>query len=167
MRNFQPGRLASVMTFIVCLLASTGAAAQNAAQGSITVNGKKFEFHHAYAVKQPSAVNGSPETVVVITDKSLAPAVFADRNARRQEAQARGVKMMEVAVDKRPDDVTSIFILVDTMRTTSSTRRHKVELQTSSDRLLKGRVWMEAPWENFDDKYLIDVRFESALVAGK
>jgi hypothetical protein len=161
-------RIVIALFVTVLQFAQAHASATNAANGSITVDGKKTEFRHAYAVTQPSlGSSAKPETVLVITDKPLSAATAADRGERQKARERDGVRMLVVSADTRPDDVVSIFISVPPMNTTDSTRRFKLAFDPVGDKRLKGRLSMDEPWESFGIKYRIDVSFDANLLIGK
>jgi hypothetical protein len=139
---------------------------QATVQGGITVDGKKTEFRHAVAVTQLAASNGKPETVLVVTDQPLTEARAASRAERKLARERDGIKMLEVALDKRPDDSVWVYISVDPIRADSSTRRHKLQLDAAGDKRVKGRLSMDSPWEMFGNRYQIDLRFDAPLVMG-
>lgn len=167
LRTLLFGSWIVVAGLMLATAAQAQAPAPGGVQGGITVDGRKTELRYGHAVIQTSISTGKPETLLVVTDKPLSAAAAADRAARKQARERDGLRMLEVVLDKRPDDVTPIFIWVEPMRTTSSTRRHKVELEPAADKRIKGRVSMDAPWESFDNKYLIDLRFDVGVLAGK
>lgn len=164
---FVSGALIAAVACAALPVKAQRGVAPNSAQGSITVDNRKTEFRHANAVVQPSRINGKPETILIVTDKPLTLAMATDCDLRKKAREEEAVKMLEVSVDKRPDEVTSILIWVAPVQTTSSTRRHKVELDTSDAKVIRGRVYMEEPWEAFGNRYLIDVRFDAAVAKGK
>lgn len=161
------GRILVAFVAVLVLTCSWAAQAQNSAQGNIVVNGKKIEFRHAYGVTQTSLTNGKPETILVITDQPLSEKVVTDRKQRNDATISRGVNMLEIETERRPLDIVQVSISVGPLRSNTSTRRYKLELEGGGDKRLKGRLSMEEPWETFGNRYHIDVRFDTSVVPGK
>jgi hypothetical protein len=161
-------RIFTFMVFTATLALSAIAAAQDiapgTAQGSITINGKKTEFRHAYAVTRLSLSNKKPETVLIISDKPLAANAVTD-DVERMKVQSRdNPKMIEIKFDDRKTLTGTNFEVVPLVVSVSSTE-FKMNVESFTDKALKGRFNSVIDHKMRDNTYSFDVRFNAAMIA--
>jgi hypothetical protein len=152
--------LAAFAVFMFCGLTAS-ATAQNAAQGSITVNGVRTELGYAYAYTATSLHDKKPETRLILADKAL-PAKAVTDTFERMRAQRDGVKTLEFtfAGDK---SLSSVQFAVDSMNGGGSSTAYKAALDALDARGMKGRVYTDGEQTMFRDRYSFDVRFDVAM----
>lgn len=144
-----------------------GAAAQNTVKGSMTVNGKKTEFLHAYAVARPKGEKDMIKTTLILADKPLPPEAVTDK-MERSTAQDRGIKMLVLGFTDGKD-IASFTTNVDPRLSNRISSAHKATLDTFSDEAIKGRVFTEAEQQirTAPGTYSFDVQFSVAMTVPK
>ena len=117
-----------------------GASAQNTVKGSITVNGKKTEFLHAYAVARPKGVKDMIKTTLILADKPMSAEAVTDKMERSSAQDRDGIKMLVLGFtdDK---DIASFTTNVDPRLSNRISSAHKATLDTFTDQAVKGRVF--------------------------
>ena len=157
----------TAFTFVAVAASATVAAqdiAPNTAQGSITVNGKKTEFRHAYAVTRPARADKKAETVLVISDKPLAAAAVVDDIERMKVQRRDGLNLIEVKFDDRKTVVGTNFEVAPLVVSAFSTE-FKMTVETATDKVLKGRFNSASDHKMRDNTYTFDVRFNATMTA--
>ncbi len=158
--------LAAMVVLLSAVLLPLGAAAQNTVQGSITVNGKKTEFRHAYAYTRPPGVKDMVKTTLILSDKPLPAAAVTDSMERMTAQQQGGIKLLEVGFNDNKD-IVSFNPEVDALKGSRINSAHKAKLDTFSDQALKGRLFTESELQirNAPGAYSFDVQFNVAMTA--
>ncbi|RZJ06617.1 MAG: hypothetical protein EOO54_24290, partial [Haliea sp.] len=143
------------------------ASAQNTVKGSLTVNGKKTEFLHAYAVARPKGEKDMIKTTLILADKPL-PAEAVTDKMERSTAQDRGIKMLVLGFTDGKD-LASFTTNVDPRLSNRISSAHKATLDTFSDEAIKGRVFTEAEQQirTAPGTYSFDVQFNVAMTVPK
>ena len=157
----------TAFTFVAIAASATVAAQDippNTAQGSITVNGKKTEFRHAYAVTRPARGDKKAETVLVISDKPLAAAAVVDDIERMKVQRRDGLNLIEVKFDDRKTVVGTNFEVAPLVVSAFSTE-FKMTVETLTDKVLKGRFNSASDHKMRDNTYTFDVRFNATMTA--
>ena len=135
-------------------------AAENTAKGSLTVNGKKTEFLHAYAFVRPQGVKNPIKMTLVLADKPMSAGAVTDPMERSTAQDRDGVKMLVLGFS----DDKSLAEFRTNINAHLSGRiipAHQVTFDTFSDRALKGRAFTasEEPLGNVPGTYSFDVQF--------
>lgn len=157
------GVIVAVMCAVLSMTAIAQDIAQNTAQGSITVNGKKTEFRHAYAVTRSSQRDKKPETILVISDKPLATNAVAD-DTERMVAQTRDdLKLIEIKFDDGKTVVGTNFEVAPLVVSVFSTE-FKMNIESFTDKVLKGRFNSVSDHKMRDNTYSFDVKFNAAMM---
>ncbi len=158
--------LAVMAALLSATLLPLGAAAQNTVQGSITVNGKKTEFLHAYAYTRPAGVKDMVKTTLILTDKPLPAGAVTDSMERMTAQRQGGIKLLEVGFND-DKDIVSFNPEVDALKGSRINSAHKAKLDTFSDQALKGRLFTESELQirNAPGTYSFDVQFNLAMTA--
>jgi hypothetical protein len=158
--------LTAMAVLLSAALLPLGAAAQNTVQGSITVNGKKTEFLHAYAFTRPTGVKDMVKTTLILTDKPLPAAAVTDKLERMTAQERSGIKLLEVGFNDGKD-IVSFNPEVDALKGSRINSAHKATLDTFSDQALKGRLFTESELQirNAPGTYSFDVQFNVAMTA--
>ena len=138
--------------------------APNTAQGSITVNGKKTEFRYAYAITRLSLRDKKPETVLVISDKPVAANAVADDTERMVAQRRDSLNMIEIKFDDRKALVGTNFEVAPLVVSTFSTE-FKMNVESFTDKVLKGRFNSVSEHKMRDITYSFDVRFSALTMA--
>lgn len=159
----------TAFTFVaIAVAASATVAAQdiapNTAQGSITVNSKKTEFRHAYAVTRPARIDKKAETVVIVSDKPLAANAVVDDIERMKVQRRDGLNLIEVKFDDRKTVVGTNFEVAPLVVSAFSTE-FKMTVETCTDKVLKGRFNSVSNHKMRDNTYSFDVRFNATMTA--
>lgn len=138
--------------------------AQNTVKGSITVNGKKTEFSHAYAFMRLAGVKDMVKTTLILTDKPLPAAAVTDSMERSTARKLGDVKMLVVGFNDEKD-IVSFSPDVDALSGSRISSAHKATLDTFSDQALKGRLYTasEQQIRNAPGTYSFDVQFNVAM----
>ncbi len=159
-------RRAGIGLLLSAALLPLGAAAQNTVQGSITVNGKKTDFLHAYAYTRPAGVKDMVKTTLILTDKPLPAAAVTDKMERMTAQRQDGIKLLEVGFNDGKD-IVSFNPEVDALKGSRVNSAHKATLDTFSDQALKGRLFTESELQirNAPGTYSFDVQFNVAMTA--
>lgn len=138
--------------------------APNTAQGSITVNGQKTDFRYAYAVTRTSLSSKKLETVLVISDKPVAPNAVADDTERMRAQQRDDLKMIEIKFDDSKTVVGTNFEVAPVVVSAFSTE-FKMTVESFTDKELKGRFNSAREHKFRDNAYSFDVRFNAVMTA--
>ena len=138
--------------------------ALNSAQGSITINGTKTEFRYAYAVTRTSLSSKKLETVLVISDKPVAPNAVADDTERMRAQQRDDLKMIEIKFDDSKTVVGTNFEVAPVVVSAFSTK-FKMTVESFTDKELKGRFNSAREHKFRDNAYSFDVRFNAVMTA--
>jgi hypothetical protein len=161
-------KLALGLTTAASFLTASNAAnaqdiAPNTAQGSITVNGKKTEFRHAYAVTRTSLSSKKLETMLVISDKPVAPNAVADDTERMRAQQRDDLKMIEIKFDDGKTVVGTNFEVTPVTVSAFSTE-FKMTVESFTDKELKGRFNSARDHKFRDNTYSFDARFNAVMM---
>ena len=138
--------------------------APNTAQGSITVNGQKTEFRHAYAVARPARADKKAETVLVMSDKPLAANAVVDDIERMKVQRRDDLKLIEIKFDDRKTVVGTNFEVAPLVVSAFSTE-FKMTVETFTDKVLKGRFNSVSDHKMRDNTYSFDLRFNATMMA--
>lgn len=160
---------ALLAAFLFCAVSLPfGAAAQNTVKGSITVNGKKTEFLHAYAVARPKGVKDIIKTTLILADKPLSPEAVTDKMERSTAQDRDGIKMLVLGFSD-DKDIASFATNVDPRLSGRIASAHKATLDTFSDEAIKGRVFTEGEQQirTAPGTYGFDVQFNVAMTVPK
>ena len=165
MKSNQATRFAAVLSLG---LLSTQAFAQNAASntetGSITVNGNKTEFKHAYTVVKPSLAYNKPETILTLTDKPLSAKAVSDSSARSSETRSNDVQVLELTLDA-DKKIRSVDFRACTLKGGGNTSDYKAEVSRFTPTAFVGRVTSGGEQKEFKNTFGFDVRFDTTMLA--
>lgn len=130
--------------WLVLALAFTAshASAQNTAQGTIAVDGKKTEFRYAYASKVPSRRTGKLETFLILTDKPLSAKAISNETERGSVVEKEGIGLIEIKLDETKD-VVSTYFDVASLKGDVMSRSLKLSFDSFTDKVLQGRFYSE------------------------
>ena len=160
-------------TLCVAILATTFAAtaaisAQDipatTAQGSITVNGNRTEFHYAYVVTRTSLASKKPETVLIISDKPVAANAVADDTERMVAQRRDGLNLIELKFDEKNTLVGTNFEVAPLVVSAYSTE-FKMNIERFTDTQLAGRFNSSSEHKMQNNTYAFDVRFNASMIA--
>jgi hypothetical protein len=163
----QPGHVVSVVVSAMMAIllmsfppASAQTAAQNTAQGSITVDGKKTEFRHAYTYRTPEQGKDKAETILIFSDKPLPPDAVVDKLDRMVARDKDNVQIFEVTFNDTKELGMATFRL-DGFSTGAFASAFKTTFDAFGPKSLKGRLTTAGEQKSFGNVYSMDVRFEA------
>ncbi len=164
MQSNMPLRRLAFIALLVLSMIIPIATAQNSAVGSITVNGKKTEFSHAYAFSRPAGVKDMVKTTLILADKPLPAAAVTDSMERSTARKLGDIKMLVVGFNDEKD-IVSFSPDVDALSGSRISSAHKATLETFSDQTLKGRLFTasEQQIRIAPGTYSFDVQFNVAM----
>ncbi len=167
MKLSQPGHVVFMAVSAMMVILSTSfssvsaqTAAQNTAQGSITVDGKKTEFHHAYSYRNPEQGKDKAETILILSDKPLPPDAVIDKLDRLTARSKDNVQIFEVTFNDAKEIGMATFRL-DGLSTGAFASSFKPVFETYSAKALKGRLTTAGEQKSFGNVYSMDVRFDA------
>lgn len=134
-------------------------AAQNTAQGSITVDGKKTEFRHAYTYRSPEQGKDKAETILIFSDKPLPPDAVIDKLDRLTAKNKDNVQIFEVTFDDAKEIGMATFRL-DSLSGGAFSSAFKTTFDAFGAKALRGRLATVGEQKSFGKVYSIDVRFD-------
>ena len=136
----------------------------NMASGSITVNGNKTEFKHAYTVVKPSLADNKSETILTLTDKPLSAKALSDSSARSSEMRSNSIQILELTLDA-DKKIRSVDFSVGTLKGGANTSDYKAEVSRFTATAFAGRVHSGGEQKEFKNVFSFDLRFDTAMVA--
>jgi len=141
-----------------------------AAEGTVTVNGKAVTLKFAYAVAAKGFSDETKDdTVVILSDVPLAPAVLRDKPARRDLEKAGRLHAIEATInaEKQPINVT-VRDAAFKMPASGGSTEDLFEAKTFEKGMIAGRLHRKSPGSSFDDiSFTYDVRFKAAVLPRK
>lgn len=155
-------RAATFMAVVAAFAWLPPAVAQNSAQGSITINGAKTSFAHAYAFTKAALSDKKPETTLIFSDKPLSAKAVTDTFERMRARNKDGFKTMELTFDENKR-LTSVQFSIEPMSGGGYSSSYKVDLDAMTDKMMKGRAYTDGEQTMFKDRYSFDVRFDLAM----
>ena len=161
MKPNQTRRFAAVLSLSFL---SVQTFAQNTASGSITLNGSKTEFKHAYTVVKPSLADNKSETILTLTDKPLSAKALSDSSARSSEMRSNNTQMLELTLDA-DKKIRSVDFSVGTLKGGANTSDYKAEVSRFTPTAFVGRVTSGGEQKEFKNTFGFDVRFDTAMIA--
>ena len=144
-------------------LAQSASPGANTATGSITVNGNKTEFKHAYTSVTKSTADNKSETILMMTDKPLSAKAASDEWARSSEARSNKVQMMEITFGGDKKIIRANFT-VDPLKGGANTADYKAEISRLTASAFSGRVHSGGEQKEFKNTFSFDVRFDTAML---
>ncbi len=159
-------RLFALTSAVFLAFFTVQSGAQNTSVGTMTVNGKPTEFKHAYASTTASRQTGKPETFLILTDKPLSAKAIADESERGSALKKDGVSMIELKFDDSKKNV-STYIEVLPLRGNVVAPTLKLNVESFTDKSLKGRFYSEREDRAFNHTYKVDVRFDAVFSPSK
>ena len=147
-------------------LAQTATPGANTASGSITVNGNKTAFKHAYTVVKPSLADNKLETILTLTDKPLSAKALSDSSVRSSEIRSNNIQMLKLTLgaDKK---IQSVDFSVGTLKGGANTSDYKAEVSRFTPTAFVGRVTSGGEQKEFKNTFGFDVRFDTAMHAAR
>ena len=161
MKPNQTRRFAAVLSLSFL---SVQTFAQNTASGSITLNGSKTEFKHAYTVVKPSLADNKSETILTLTDKPLSAKALSDSSTRSSEMRSNNTQMLELTLDA-DKKIRSVDFSVGTLKGGANTSDYKAEVSRFTPTAFVGRVTSGGEQKEFKNTFGFDVRFDTAMIA--
>lgn len=161
MKSIQATRFAAVLALN---LLSMQTSAQNTASGSITVNGIKTEFKHAYTIIKPSLADNKSDTILTLTDKPLSAKALSDSFARSSETRSNDVQVLELTLDASKK-IRAVDFSVGILKGGANTSDYKTEVSRFTPTAFAGRVTSGGEQKEFKNTFGFDVRFDTALLA--
>lgn len=137
--------------------------AQNTANGSITVNGNKTDFTHAYTVAKPTLADNKSETILTLTDKPLSAKAVSDPSVRSSEIRSNNVQILELTLDK-DKKIRSVDFSVGPLKGGANTSNYKAEVSRLTPTSFAGRVTSGGEQTEFKNTFGFDVRFDTAIL---
>jgi hypothetical protein len=151
------------LSFLVLSMAVAAlhASAQNSAQGTITVNGKKTELKHAYAFPIQS---GSLKMRLLVSDQPLSTKALADHIARILELRANKVQTLIFSFGDK-NQLLGVQFAVPPLEGSWSHGDLKSEGTNLTDKAFKGRVYAVGTQTFVKETFAFDVRFDAGVFA--
>ena len=158
-------RMATLLSLCcLCMPTFAQSTTSNTASGSITLNGNKTEFKHAYTVVKPSLADNKLETILTLTDKPLSAKALSDSSARASEMRSNSVQALELTLDT-DKKIRSVDFNVGALKGGANTSDYRAEVSRSTATAFAGRVTSGGEQKEFKNTFGFDVRFDTTMLA--
>ncbi len=165
MKSHLAMRMATLLSLCcLCIPTFAQSTTSNTASGSITLNGNKTEFKHAYTVVKPSLADNKLETILTLTDKPLSAKALSDSSARASEMRSNSVQALELTLDT-DKKIRSVDFNVGALKGGANTSDYRAEVSRSTATTFAGRVTSGGEQKEFKNTFGFDVRFDTTMLA--
>ena len=147
------------------------AGAAGTASGSYSIDGKKVELHHAYAMSQPNTFDEKKNDVaILLTEKPLPEGSLASLKelGDAQRGQPRNSVLLTIDDSGRGiREVINHLSLGDASLQMSGMTHSDIAVAAHTPERISGTAKTKAPEDFLKHKYALDARFDAPIVQAK